>query len=449
VRIEIASTEAQAWRKPFALIGSERILTDNVIVGAGTMAAGSLGVVFQSLFSHHLKPADYGGLFAIVTLISFIGLPASAFTLLMAREASRDRANGLYAASAALLRRGNRALLFVGLALAAVLGLSAPLLAGFLQVPAILLLAAAVGIPFGFALPLLLGELQGEQRFVAFSVLLVGQAALKLIAAVALSGPLGPLGIVAGISIATAAVYLGALVMLRRKLSIKPRWPWWRPAISYLAVIVPSTLALAVLLSADVLLVKHYFPSRAAGEYAAVAALGRAIFWGASGVAAVLFPKFVFRVTNGENNFPLVGGSLLIVALGGLAGLGLLWATSNWLLTTFAGTNYSGAASYLPWYAMGMTFLGGVAVLVATQQASGKPDFLAVLLPLTFVEPALIAAFHKSLTQVVQLMDLSMAVTFGCLAAFYLYKARANNRWTGVPQANVHARSTANLRVNR
>lgn len=400
------------------------MLTHNLVVATGTVAAGVLGVTFQSLASHQLRPADYGSVFAVITLITFIGLPANAFTLLMAQETSRGRASGHQAASATLLRRGNRALMLSGLALASLLALGSPLLGRFLNVPLELLLAAALGIPFGTALPLLLGEFQGEQRFLAFSVLMTAQAGAKLLGAIALGLVFGPLGVIAGISLATIAIYLVALRLLRRRLAIKPNLPWWRPAARYLAVVLPSTLSLAVLLSADVLLVKHYFPTRAAGEYAAVAAVGRAIFWGATGVAAVLFPKVVFRTTQGRTGAPLVSASLILVAIGGLAALSVLWASSGRLLTAFSGAAYEGGAGYLPWYALGMTMLGGVAVLVATLQSHGRPGFLAVLLPLTFLEPLMLFTMHQSLIQVVQVVDVSMAVILVGLGVFYVLMER-------------------------
>src|SRR5260370_3416742 len=90
------------------------MLTHNLIVGGGTVAAGLLGVAFQSIASHQLKPADYGSVFAVVTLITLTTLPASAFTLLMARETSRGKASGHHAASVTLLRLGNRALMLCG-----------------------------------------------------------------------------------------------------------------------------------------------------------------------------------------------------------------------------------------------------------------------------------------------------------------------------------------------
>jgi O-antigen/teichoic acid export membrane protein len=437
------------WRALIATVMGERVLTHNLIVAAGTVTAGVLGVAFQSLVSHRLTPADYGGVFAVVTLITLIGLPASGFTLLMARQTSHDLASGQHASSATLLRRGNRALVVAGAALAAVLVVASPLLAQLLNVPTQLLFAAAIGLPFGLALPLLMGAFQGEQRFVTLSALSVGLAALKLIGAVALGVVWGPEGIIAGISLASAAGYFVALGLLRHKIADEPVEDWWRQAAAYLAVVVPSALALAVLLSADVLIVKAFFPTRAAGEYAAVAALGRAIFWGASGVAAVLFPKVIFRGAQGRSGSQLVGASLVLVAAGGLGGLALLSLSSKWLLTAFAGPAYAVAAGYLPWYAFGMTLLGGVAVLIATHQSRGTPGFLGILLPLTLLEPAAIIAFHQNLTQVVQVIDVSMALILIGLGSLYLAQERKASTASIAPSATSAAPAVAHLGANR
>lgn len=399
-------------------------MSHNLIVGAGTIGAGVLGVAFQSVLSHQMHPSDYGAVFAVVTLITLVGLPATAFTLLMARETSRGLASGQLALSSTTLSQGSSALIYAGLVVAAVLATASRPLGSYLGVQPALLLAAAAGLPFGVALPLFIGEFQGEQRFGLYSVFGVGQAALKLVAAIGLGLVLGPLGVILGISLATAAVYLLARVILRRKLALRPTMHWLGPAARYLAVIVPSTLALSVLLSADVFVVKHYFPTRIAGEYAAVAALGRAVFWGASAVATVLFPKVVFRGTKGLGRSQLVNASLLIVVVGGGLALGMVLFASTPILAAFAGPAYAAGATYLPWYAVGMTLLGGVAVLIAVHQSRGKPGFLLLLLPLMVAEPIALVAFHGSLWQVVQVVDVSMALLFFALAALYVVEER-------------------------
>ena len=113
-------TQVTKLRGLGSLLKGDRIVAHNLIAGAGTIIAGLLGVAFQSLFSHRLQPAEYGGVFVVVSLITLVGLPASAFALVMARQTSRDRASGHEGASASLLRNGNRALIFAGLGLAIV-----------------------------------------------------------------------------------------------------------------------------------------------------------------------------------------------------------------------------------------------------------------------------------------------------------------------------------------
>jgi O-antigen/teichoic acid export membrane protein len=202
--------------------------------------------------------------------------------------------------------------------------------------------------------------------------------------------------------------------------------PWLRPALKYLAVVVPSTLGLAVLLSSDVLVVKHYFSSHEAGEYAAVAALGRAVFWGATGVAAVLFPKLVTRGAHGLSGSPVIAVSLVFVVLGGLFGMTAVSLGSHWLLTLFAGPAYASAAVYLPGYALGMTLLGGVAVATAAHQTRGHGGFLAILIPLSLLEILALIGFHQSLSQVVMVLDISMAAGLVALMALYWLQDRAS-----------------------
>jgi O-antigen/teichoic acid export membrane protein len=395
---------------------SERLIAHNILVAGSSIAAGTLGFAFQVLISHRLSPSDYGTVFAAMSLLTLVALPASALTLLMARETSRDRAAGHSAASAALLRSGNRTLLIVGVGLGALVTVLSPWIAASFNVPAEFVIAVAAGMPVALALPLLMGELQGQQRFLSFSALNVSAAGLKLAAAIALGLAFGPIGVVGGLAVAATVSYGIACWLLRRRLAIRFSQPWLRPALLYLALILPSTLALSVLLSADVLLVKRFFSPRAAGEYAAVAALGRAIFWGAAGVAAVLFPKVIHRESQGGSGSRIVAGSLGVVALGGIASLVMLGLVARPIITAFAGSAYAAGASILPLYAVAMTLLGGASVLIATHQSRARATFLSVLLPVTVAEPILIVAFHNSLLQVVWVVTLSMALLLAGLA---------------------------------
>jgi O-antigen/teichoic acid export membrane protein len=317
----------------------------------------------------------------------------------------------------------------LGIAIVGIAG--APWLALFFNVPAAVVVPTAASVPFGLAIPVLLGQLQGRQRFTALSFLMVGQAAFRLILAVALAARYGSVGALTGVAIGNVVMYAVALATVypSRAVHFASR-AQWRAGLRSLGVILPSSLAVAVLLSTDVLLVKHFFGTEDAGRYAAVAALGRIVFWGASGIGLVLFPKAVIHVTRGSNGSPLVMASLAMCLLGGVA----VWAAfslgSGWVLTLFAGGAYAAAGPYLPWYALAMTLFGGAAVLVANGQARCNGDFLAVLIPVAFLEPVMILRFHHTPMQVVQVLSVSMGILFLGLAILYLVQQRVRQRPT-------------------
>jgi len=410
-------------------LSAERLVAHNLIMGVSTIVAGALGFAMQALLSHRLVPTDYGAAFAVLSVLMVILLPANALMLVMARETSRDHAGERSNRSPALMWAWHRYLMLAGFGIAAAGIAGAGWLGQFLNLPVPVIVPAALSVPFGLALPLLLGQLQGRQSFSSLSVLLVGQAALRLVAAVAFAGFYGAAGVLIGVAVGNIAIYLIAIAMVNRFRSARPAAPGEsRRALRSLGVILPSSLALAVLFGTDVLLVKHFFSAGDAGRYAAVAALGRAIFWGASAVGLVLFPKAAVHETRGSSGSHLVLASLGLCLLGGVAGLAILSLGSGFVISAFAGAGYASAGAYLPWYALAMTLLGGASVLVANGQARGRGDFLAVLIPLTLLEPVLIISFHQTLIQVVQVLTLSMGALFGGLVMLYLVTERARTR---------------------
>jgi O-antigen/teichoic acid export membrane protein len=404
----------------------DRLISHNFVVAAGGISAGVLGLVFQGITSHRFRPTDYGAIFAVLSVLATIAVPAGALTLVMAKEASRDQADARSDRSAVMMRVGNRWLLLAGAICALLIILASRKLGAFFSASPSLFVVAALGIPFILALPVLLGELQGEQRFVAFSILTSGQAGLRLVAAFALGWFFGPIGVLAGVSLATGLTYVMARGIIGRRSSDTRASVEWGRVLRYLGVVLSGTLGLALLLGNDVLLVKHFFKEEPAGQYAVIAALGRGIFWGATGVAVVLFPKLVFRDFRNAKSANLVFGSLVFVALGGIAGMLVLLAWSRQIVVAFGGAKYLNAAVYLPWYAVGMTLLGAAYVLVTTYQSRGDARFLLVLIPVSVLEPGLIIRFHSDLLQVVQVMDLSMLVLVLGLSGLYLL---SRSRW--------------------
>ncbi|HLB75971.1 MAG TPA: hypothetical protein VJO72_02960, partial [Candidatus Dormibacteraeota bacterium] len=366
-------------------------LAHNLLTGAGAVLAGVFGFAMQAFISHRLRPAEYGAAFSIITLVILLTLPASAFSRLVAWRTSHELATpyGNQRSSDALLQSANRRLFLAGVALAVILAAASPLIGAFIHVPSLYVLCAAPAVPFQLATPMLLGALQGEQRFHSWSGLLAGFAAAKFAAAGGLAVVMGARGVLIGITLASAATYLAARWLIRRRLRPSTADPLWRGSLAQLGLMGSASLAIAFLMSSDIVLVKHYFSAQTAGAFVAVAAISRAIYWGMGGITGALFPKVAARHARGEPTWKLIGGSLGLAALGGTASLAVFSLAGHWILLAFAGRQYVSGSGYLGWYALGMGLLGAAAVLINAQQSLGRMSLLGVLLPGALLKPVL------------------------------------------------------------
>ena len=411
-------------RRTWKQLADERFIRHNSVVTGASVAGGILGVALHSLVSHRLTPADYAAVFAMITFQG-LALPATGWTAaVVAQTTSRSLADGRPGVSAAVLRVGNRGLLGVGVGLAMLMVATAPAIAGSLRIEARLVYAAAAGLPFLLAVSVLFGALQGLQRFGTIAVIYLLQASLRLAGGVGGGAALGAFGAVAGFSAAAALTYAVMFIALRPAFHHRRESPDWSRLLRYCAVIAPAGLVSAVLLTTDVEAVKHFFSASAAGEYAVVAVLGRAIFWGAVSITTVLFPKVAFRDARGQGVVPLVVTAVVFMLMGGGFALVVFMLLGRQVIALFAGQAYIGAASYLGLYAVGMCLFGGASVLMAVHQSRGRPHFLWILVAVTLAEPLLIIAFHATLTEVVWIVDGCMAALFAGVAAAFVFDER-------------------------
>jgi O-antigen/teichoic acid export membrane protein len=409
---------------------ARRFVTDNIVGGAGSILAGILGFLLQAAITHSLHRQQYGAVFAIVSLIGLL-TPGGAFTTLMSWNASGDlaRSGARTAASAALLKSATNRLLIVGIILALIMCILSPMIGGFLHVPISWVVFGALSAPFGMATPLLVGELQGEQRFGAWATVVAGLAGVKLVLAVILGALFGAGGVLIGLSLASALIFAGALVLVRKALARAEGRPDWGAAGQFLVRTLPANLAITVLLSADVVLVKHLFAPPDAGQYAAVAALGRSTFWAMAGVGGVLFPKVASRAAVGQSITRVVLASVALAGSIGLFGVLVFSFAGREVLQLFAGHNYVDGAAFLGWYSLAMVFWGASVVMINTHQARGRGRLMIVLAPAIILEPTLIWIAHGSLIQVTQMLDIAMGLLFVALTIFTAVDSSRGQFW--------------------
>ena len=417
-----------------------QFITHNALAASGTWIAGILGLLLQALVSHHFKPMVYGEVFAVFSFFTVLTQPAAGFSRLVAWTTSRELATTHGTSdleSAAMLRMTVMRLTVLGTALGLVFAIGAWPLSLYLGVPAKYVLLGAVGVPFMFATSPMLASLQGEQRWVPWSLLSIGIALSRIVFVILFvwlfGSTFGPAGVLLGISVAAAVLYFTALAM------VWPRWrrgrapSSWRPVWRFLVVSVGSTVTVAVLMGSDVVLVQHFYHGAQPGQFSAVTVTARSLFFAMGSVTSVLFPKVAARRARQRGTRTVVFASVGIALVGGLLGLLVFSVFSHTILHAFSGSKYESGASYIGWYALGMPLLAAVVMLSNTQQSLADLKLLWVLIPGTLIKPLLIYFFHGTLLVVSLMSDVAIAAVLVALVVQYLLTERRERLAAALP----------------
>lgn len=279
-----------------------------------------------------------------------------------------------------------------------------PVLAGALHSPTQPLLWTGLAIALSVVVPAAYGVLQGSQHFSRLGLSLLVAA----VARIAVGGALVVAG--GGTSAALLGVALGyaasGLVFLM-PVSGRAKAPAWEvPALSLwsMGAFLVASVAVAVPTSMDVVLVKHFFPAREAGMYAAVAVLGRVVLFMPLAVSFILLPKVARRVSEGRDGTHLFWwGAGLTGALS--AGAAVVIAAASGFGLSPVGSDISGAVQALHWYLPAMVAFALVVAAAYNQLGRGNSGYVfAVLVPGVVAQAALIILVHGSLTAVAQMM---------------------------------------------
>ena len=323
------------------------VLSGSLIMLISMMLVNVFNFAYNVVMARMLGPAEFGHINAAVTLLLLASCVSLAFQLVCTKFVARnDTAGGKAAVVHTLLGKA----WIASLALAAVLFLAQKPIAGFLNLPNPWMMGIlAVGIAVYAPLGVKRGAMQGSCAFPRLGGNFVIEALVRFVAGMGLViAGYGALGAVGAISAAVIAAYF--LPRIPPQLRVQP------------AIIAPPSFAEAVqaivffvgqviINNIDILLVKHFFPSDPAGVYAAIAQIGRLLYFASwFGVVNAMFPvtaaaKQEHRKAHGIG-LPLLlvlGLSIMFIVLAGLFPhliMGVIFGSrfveTGWLLALYA-----------------------------------------------------------------------------------------------------------------
>jgi O-antigen/teichoic acid export membrane protein len=364
-----------------------QMLQGSSILFIAMMVVNGLNYAYTLLLGRLMGPNDYGAYASFISLFLIMAL----LPMTLQQVTAKFTASG-----ESVIAYTSRLGFWLGSAVGIVLFLLSGPLSSLVHLPQIWLIGIALFLPIYALLGALRGETQGKQHFSHLGLNLVLEHGVKIMMT-PLAMVVAPLA--SGAVLATLATSPIPLIQLRRYLKSSGLSAHLRHKIKrYALPIFVSLLAQVVINNSDVLMVNALFDQETAGIYAAIALIGRAVFYGSWAVSAAVFPMVAARQ---GSTLTLLNWALISVACVGLSITVFCTFMPNVIIGILFGNAYLAGVHLIAPYAF-MTTLYALANVVSNHYlASGSHRAGYVPLVGAFLQVALIILFHGSSLQVI------------------------------------------------
>jgi O-antigen/teichoic acid export membrane protein len=381
------------------------VLGGSLIMLISMVMVNGFNFAYNIFMARVLGPSEFGHINAAVTILLLASCASLAFQLVCAKFVARNESFG---ARSAVIRLLLGKAWLVSLILAAILFAAQKPISAYLNLPSPWILGLlAIGVAVYAPLGVKRGAMQGMCSFPRLGGNFVLEAFTRLAVGVGLvvTG-YSVLGAVGAISAGVVMAYF--LPALPPELRIHPvtgEPPSFAEAVQAIVFFVGQV----IINNIDILLVKHFFPADAAGVYAAIAQMGRLLYfvcW--FGVVNAMFPVTASRQDHTESE--AVG--LPVALVFGISGVFVLGAAlfPHFIMGLIFGSKFISVGPLLALYAAATGLYSLAVVLIAYEmsQRIANTGWLQLLVSGALV--LVIGFFHHSLREVIMVRIVLMVL---------------------------------------
>jgi len=385
-----------------------RMLRGSAILLFSTGLVSATNLLYNIAIARGLGAAGFGHATAIYTLLMLLSAVTLAYQLVCSKLVAKSpNLEGKAAIYKDLLRRSWQ----TGLLLGTLIAIGSRGIAAYLHLPSahdivLLGVGTAIYVPLGVRR----GMVLGLYDFTRLAVNFVVEAIVKIVGAVVLLHyGFGVSGVIAAVVGSIAVAYLAAVpgVSLNTIANHQSRASFregMQAIVFFCGQVIISNL--------DILFVKHYFIADVAGQYAAVALVGRVVYMFSWSVISSMFPVSAASTKRTSSRTVLKTALWVVASMTAMFTLAA-WIAPASLWRAVLGANFLNAShvsfsSLLASYSA-MTSIYSLAVVLLAYEMSRKiANATWVQLAFSALLPAGIALFHDSLQQVIMVQLLLM-----------------------------------------
>ena len=414
----------------FQKLFKNQLVAGSFVLFAGTAVSNFGNYLYHLLMGRMLGPIDYGILASLISLTYLFNIPMGTLGLVVVKYVSALRGRREFGGIAYFYSWLNKKVTILALAGFFLLIIISPWLASFLHLDSTLPILLAIVLSLvGIYLTINTSVLQGFLRFGLMSILGVISVFLKLIIAISLVY-LGWKVLGAILSILIGSI-LGCLLAgffvarLLKKGKKKEKKISGRKIFNYSIPAFFSTLAFTSLYTIDVVLARHFLPAQEAGFYAALATLGKVIFFATGPIVIVMFPMVSEKHANGKKYLNLLNLSLSLVLFVCLGISGVYFLFPKLMVNLLYGSQYLLASSNLWLFAVFLSFYSLSYLLVNFYLSVKKMKIVSLPAIAALLQIVFIFFFHRDLEQIVIISITITALLFFSLLLYYVKNERA------------------------
>ncbi|MBN8590204.1 MAG: polysaccharide pyruvyl transferase family protein [Anaerolineae bacterium] len=403
--------------------GGSPLLTAGLLLFISMTLVNAGNYVFNLILGRWLGPVAFADLSLIITLLLMMTFVTSSVSLIAARYSAMYTAQNNPERLAGLRRWLGGWAWGAGVVVMLILCLAAPALSQLFQTasawPFIIL---GIGMPIYFGQAVDRGMLQGQTRFGWLALSYQAEMWMRLIGAIVLVA----LGFAVNGAVTALTLSFVATWWVARKVRHYVGHNGELPATErhsamlYVLPVLAALIGQIIINNSDILIVKTLFDPHQAGLYAALALIGRIVFFATMSVVTTLFPVVAQRHERGEPHRQFLGMGLgIVAAVSGVIILGTL-IVPEWIVNVLFGSEYLSIAPMLWMYALATAFyaLANVVTNYWLSAGRGGASWISILGGIAQVSGLLI--WHQNLQQIVMVQIVAMG---GLLVALLIWDA--------------------------
>lgn len=393
-----------------------------MLVGTNIFNVGQF--VYHLLVARLLGKIYYGDLAAILSISSEVGIVHTAIGMTIVKFIASEKRKG---AVNNYIKWFSCWSIWIGAATGVFALALTPTIVNFLNITqptAVYLLAPALFV----SVIVVVGRsiLQGLMKFDKYVFSMMSELVARIVLTVILA--LAGFAVFGVMAAYVLAILLSVFVIrhyignsLKGKKGLKPEL---KPLFKFTVPVFIQGLALTSMYTVDVLMVKHFFSSDKAGLYAAMAVLGRTVFYGASPITQVMFPLISKRHARGEAYSGVFFLSAMLIVLFSALVVLAYRLFPNLAILALYGKEFLEGAPLLWWLALFMGLISIASLFVQFYLSVGKTGVVWLFALAATAQAVLIWFIHPDLLTVIKLSVLSTAFLVISLLVYFPYHKR-------------------------